>query len=161
MYANDVKNILHDVCMMLFLQKSANRKTSLRKYKYHPTQNSMLTRTLENGSQELPQGKGYPARGYDDQLFEFSKKDYLEVLAEKRAQFMFENFKDDLKESFQELRKRSEKMLLCEHTVSFTLKDHFDAEKVQAIIIAYFTDLGYTVTPIKVLIPMEICVILT
>lgn len=162
------ENILRDDYMMLFLQKSANKKIVLRKYKYHPTQNSMLARTFENGSQELTQEKGYSANfvkmkthNGDAQPFEFSKKDYLEVLSEKRAQFMFENFKDDLKEAFQELRGRSERMVPCEHTVSFTLKDHFDAEKVQAIIVAYFTDLGYTVTPIKVLIPMEVCVVLT
>lgn len=77
----------------------------------------------------------------------FSKKEYDELVAEKREEFMFEHFPYELERIFDDLRQKASEMKYpLSHTISFRIQDYFDAIKTSRIIASYFQDLGYEVS---------------
>lgn len=123
---------------------------SIRNKKYC----SILQRTMITG---IPENTDITI---DDKVVSFDKKEYMNMVVEKRAAFMVKHFPDALKEAFNDLKKMASKMLPCEYTFCLTIKEHFDCLKIQSIVVAYFKDLGYEVTILDILTTTDICVIL-
>lgn len=80
---------------------------------------------------------------------ELYKEDYDNIVFIKRREFMMKYFSKDLKNAFEELEEQANKMKKCEHTISFSVEDHFDSKKIEIIIIDYFIDLGYKPTIVQ------------
>ena len=74
---------------------------------------------------------------------EFTKEDYFSVVRDKRREFIFKEFSEELELIFENLKQEARKMKNCHFEVKFVCPEHFDINFTEAILRDYFKDLGY------------------
>ena len=73
-----------------------------------------------------------------------TKAEYSSVLKTKRSDFVHSHFEKELVVLFKNLAEDAEKMKPCHRECSFEIPDHFNKDRMEALLKAYFLDLGYT-----------------
>ncbi len=76
---------------------------------------------------------------------EFSKEEYTAIVREKRRMFVQEHFGKKLSPLFNNLREDAAAKKPCHREFSLDMPEHFDTGTIEAIVTAYFGDLGYKV----------------
>jgi hypothetical protein len=77
-------------------------------------------------------------------LMVVTKAEYSSVLKTKRSDFVHSHFEKELAILFKRLAEDAEKMKQCHRECSFEIPDHFNKDRMEALLKAYFIDLGYT-----------------
>ena len=72
-----------------------------------------------------------------------SKEGYAAVVRAKRNAFVHTHFGKELDSFFRLLRDDAEHMRSCHRQITFELPPLFDEDKTEAVLVAYFTDMGY------------------
>lgn len=72
-----------------------------------------------------------------------TKEDYMRLVRERRREFIHKNFGEVLGPIFKVLREDAEKMKPCHREVNFEIPEHFDVDRTEAVLVSYFSDLGY------------------
>jgi hypothetical protein len=77
-------------------------------------------------------------------LMVVTKAEYSSVLKTKRSEFVHSHFEKELSILFKNLADDAKNMKQCHRECSFEIPDHFNKDKMEALLKAYFLDLGYT-----------------
>lgn len=85
--------------------------------------------------------------GEEDILQILPKGEYSNIVMKQRALFVQKNFATTLDKLFKGLAEDALKMKVCHREVEFDIPSHFDIVKTEAILCAYFIDLGYKALP--------------
>lgn len=73
----------------------------------------------------------------------FTREEYAKVIRDRRAEFVNRNFGPILAATFKALREDANHSKQCHREVIFEVPDHFDLDRVEAMLCSYFSDLGY------------------
>lgn len=74
---------------------------------------------------------------------QLTKNKYIEIVQQKRRDFVHKHFEDVLDELFRKLECEANKMKNCHFEALFLLPDHFDVDKTEALLREYFRDIGF------------------
>jgi len=92
-------------------------------------------------------GEQISVKNYSDTLKVLSKDEYTKIVVKQRMLFVHQNFSKLLEKLFKDLGDDALKMKVCHREVEFDIPEHFDIVKTEAILCAYFSDLGYKALP--------------
>lgn len=79
----------------------------------------------------------------DSKVKQLTKEQYVEIVQSKRRAFVHEHFGDVLAELFGKLEREANKMKNCHFEARFSLPEHFDVDKTEALLREYFRDIGF------------------
>lgn len=79
--------------------------------------------------------------------FEFSKKEYSNILRKKRKEFMYTHFSSSLSNIFRFLLEDAHKNKTCNLEIQLTVPEDLDVHRTEQKIRLYFQDLGYDCLP--------------
>jgi hypothetical protein len=78
-----------------------------------------------------------------DDRFVFTKDAYMALVKKNRKEYVHRYFLDVLTPLFEELKSDAIAMKPCRREIIFTLPENFSMTKTEAVLCAYFIDLGY------------------
>ena len=119
----------------------------------------MLKRLLKikyffNGNKHMME-KGIFTKGFAGEIIQIkdfepkvlSKENYANIVTKQRMIFVHQNFSSVLEKLFKDLNEDALKMKVCHREIEFNIPEYFDIVKTEAILCAYFSDLGYRALP--------------
>jgi hypothetical protein len=72
-----------------------------------------------------------------------TKDDYINVLKKKRKEFVHSHFSNDLEDLFSDLQLDANAMKSCHKQCEFIVPEPYDQNKIEAMLLEYFKDLGF------------------
>ena len=85
----------------------------------------------------------YGASPNSEDRIVFTKDAYLALVKKNRREYVHKYFLDVLTPLFEDLKSDAIAMKSCRREIVFTLPENFSIPKTEAVLCAYFMDLGY------------------
>ncbi len=73
----------------------------------------------------------------------FTKEEYTFIVRRQRTEFVYKQFGNVLSSLDKLLKEDAEKMRQCRREVTFEIPDHFDIDRMEAVLTSHFVDIGY------------------
>lgn len=73
----------------------------------------------------------------------FTKEEYSAIVKRHRTELVYSHFGSVLVNLDKLLKDDAEKMRQCRREVTFEIPDHFDIDRMEALLCSHFTDIGY------------------
>jgi hypothetical protein len=73
----------------------------------------------------------------------FTKEEYTSIVRRQRTEFVYKQFGNVLSSLDKFLKEDAEKMRHCRREVTFEIPDHFDIDRMEAVLTSHFVDIGY------------------
>lgn len=88
-------------------------------------------------------GNAVYAAGIEKHSDTFTKDSYNSLVKKNRKEYVHKYFLDVLNPLFEDLKADATAMKSCRREVIFEVPENFSIAKTEAVLCAYFTDLGY------------------